>query len=141
MDCYAYLFMIRNNSFNHLHRSQNIFHQFAVGMFAKVETERLLYIKNHREQLRVDSYIHLKHHINHYGQRRDIGYTCILPSSCTDSLRYIHEKIQDAMTYVRNYGKPDLFSHTLQIQSGKRFKMSFSLDKHQSAKSTGQCFA
>lgn len=33
----------------------------------------------------------------------------ILPSSFTGSPRYLHERTQDAMTYVRTYGNPDLF--------------------------------
>ncbi|XP_067930639.1 uncharacterized protein [Watersipora subatra] len=33
----------------------------------------------------------------------------ILPSSFTGGPRYMHERTQDAMTYVRNYGRPDLF--------------------------------
>ena len=33
----------------------------------------------------------------------------ILPSSFTGGPRSLHEKSQDAMAYVRNYGKPDLF--------------------------------
>ena len=61
--------MIRDNSFSHLHRSQNLFHQFAVDRFAKVEAERLIYQKEQR----VDSYIRLKDHRNNDRQRRDIG--------------------------------------------------------------------
>jgi len=38
-----------------------------------------------------------------------IGQLVILPSSFNGGPRYLHEKIQDAMTYVKNYGKPDLF--------------------------------
>ncbi|XP_071579754.1 uncharacterized protein [Temnothorax nylanderi] len=33
----------------------------------------------------------------------------ILPSTFTGSPRYLHERTQDALTYVRNYGRPDLF--------------------------------
>ncbi|XP_029642741.1 uncharacterized protein LOC115217239 [Octopus sinensis] len=34
---------------------------------------------------------------------------CILPSTYTGGPRYMHERTQDAMTYVRHYGRPDLF--------------------------------
>lgn len=34
----------------------------------------------------------------------------ILPSSFTGGPRYMHEKTQDAMTYVQHYGRPHLFS-------------------------------
>ncbi|GFR29131.1 ATP-dependent DNA helicase [Trichonephila clavata] len=39
----------------------------------------------------------------------DVGQLIILPSSFMGSPRYMHEHTQDAMTYVRNYGRPDLF--------------------------------
>lgn len=39
----------------------------------------------------------------------EIGQLVILPSSFTGGPRYLHETTQDAMTYVKNYGKPDLF--------------------------------
>ena len=109
MHFYAYYYMLRDNSFNQLQKSQNLFHQFAVDMFAKVEAERLLFIENNQKKLRVDSYIHLQDHMNNDGNARDVGKVCILPSSFTGSPRYLHEKTQDALTYVRRYGKPDLF--------------------------------
>ncbi|XP_074097687.1 uncharacterized protein LOC141526552 [Cotesia typhae] len=33
----------------------------------------------------------------------------VLPSSFTGGPRYMHERTQDAMTYVRHFGRPDLF--------------------------------
>ena len=109
MDFYAYHFMIRDNSFNHLHRAQNLFHQYAVDMFAKVISERLLYIRTHQKELRAESYIHLRDGINNDVSGENLGQLCILPSSFTGSPRYMHERTQDAMTYVRTYGRPDLF--------------------------------
>jgi hypothetical protein len=38
-----------------------------------------------------------------------VGQQVILPSSFTGSPRYMHEKNQNAMTYVRKFGRPDLF--------------------------------
>lgn len=37
------------------------------------------------------------------------GKIVVLPATFTGSPRYMHEKTQDAMTYVRHYGRPDLF--------------------------------
>ena len=37
------------------------------------------------------------------------GELVILPSSYAGSPRYLHMRTQDAMTYVRSYGRPDLF--------------------------------
>ncbi len=106
---YAYHFMLRSNQFNALQRSRDLYNQFAVDMFAKMETERLLFIRNHQKELRVDSYIHLRDGINNDAGREGLGQLCILPSSHTGSPRYMHERTQDAMTYVRKFGTPDLF--------------------------------
>jgi hypothetical protein len=38
-----------------------------------------------------------------------VGQQVILPSSYTGSPRYMYEKNQDVMTYVRKFGRPDLF--------------------------------
>ena len=40
---------------------------------------------------------------------RSLGQMVVLPSSFTGGPRYMHERTQDAMTYVRHYGRPDLF--------------------------------
>ncbi|CAE1255493.1 unnamed protein product [Acanthosepion pharaonis] len=42
---YAYLLMVHEGAFNHLHRSRQLFHQFIVDMAAKMESERLCYIR------------------------------------------------------------------------------------------------
>ncbi|GFT42264.1 helitron_like_N domain-containing protein [Trichonephila clavipes] len=39
----------------------------------------------------------------------DIGKIVILPSTFANSPRYLQEYTQDAFTYVRTYGRPDLF--------------------------------
>ena len=52
--------MIRHNSRNYLVQYRELFNDYIVDMYAKIETERLLYIKLHQKELRVDSYDHLK---------------------------------------------------------------------------------
>ena len=76
MDFYAYHFMVRNNSFNNLHRSQTLFHQFAVDMFAKMQSERLCFIRTHQKQLRADSYINLRDAINNDVAGGQLGQLC-----------------------------------------------------------------
>ncbi|KAL4083881.1 hypothetical protein QTP88_029197 [Uroleucon formosanum] len=78
--------------------------------YAKIETERLNYIKNNQAKLRADIYIHLKDAIGRRGiEANQLGQMVILPSTFTGGPRYMHERTQDAMTYVRHYGRPDLF--------------------------------
>lgn len=109
MAFYAYRMMVRTGSVNHILRCSQLFHQYVVDMYAKIESERLLYVRLHQKELRVDNYIHLRDAIANDGNVNNLGQLLILPSTFTGSPRHMHEYTQDAMTYVRNYGRPDLF--------------------------------
>ncbi|CAE1173741.1 unnamed protein product [Acanthosepion pharaonis] len=78
-------------------------------MAAKMESTRLEYIKLNQSKFITDSYIHLHEGLRSDGGARKLGKPCILPSSYTGGPRCMHERTQDAMTYVRHYGRPDLF--------------------------------
>ena len=39
MDFYAFRFMVRDNEFNPILKSKELFHQFAVDMYAKIEAK------------------------------------------------------------------------------------------------------
>ncbi|XP_050338583.1 uncharacterized protein LOC126765043 [Bactrocera neohumeralis] len=109
MNYYAYRMMIRTNEENVILKCCRLFQQFAVDMYVKVETERLAFIRFNQAKLRSEDYIHLRDVIHSYGDVQNIGLMTILPSSHIGSPRHMHEYAQDAMTYVRNYGTPDLF--------------------------------
>ena len=109
MQFYCFRLMVRNDMYNHLFYFRHLFHQFLVDMFAKIDSERLRYIRQNQKKLRATEYIHLRDAVNNDVDARDIGQFVILPSSHTGSPRYMHERTQDAMTYVRKYGRPDLF--------------------------------
>lgn len=94
---------------NYILRCGKLFHQYVVDMYAKIESERLNYIRFHQRQLRSEQYIDLRDAIINDRNGTDIGRLTILPSSYVGSPRHMHEYAQDAMTYVRNYGRPDLF--------------------------------
>ncbi|KIH44087.1 hypothetical protein ANCDUO_25899, partial [Ancylostoma duodenale] len=78
-------------------------------MYAKIESERLLYIRLNQRKLRVDDYIHLRDAVANDGNSTDVGRLVILPATFTGSPRHMHEYAQDAMLYVRTCGRPDLF--------------------------------
>lgn len=59
--------------------------------------------------LRVEQYVHLKDAISIDGNSNNYGKLIILPSSFQGSPRHMHEYTQNLMTYVKNYGRPDLF--------------------------------
>ena len=46
------------------------------------------------------------------GDPNNVGCRIILPSTFTGGPRYMHEHQQDAMSYIRKYGHPDLFITT-----------------------------
>ncbi|CAE1173746.1 unnamed protein product [Acanthosepion pharaonis] len=106
---YVNLLMVHAGAFNHLHRSLQLFHQFIVDMAAKMESERHCYIRLNQTRLRCDSYLRLRDALRNDADPRNIGKMCILPATFTGSLRYMHARTPDAMTYVRKYGRPDLF--------------------------------
>ena len=101
--------MLREGSFNHLFCCGRLLSRYAVDMYCKIEGERLLYIENNQNLLRATEYWDLRNSVNNDTVDVDIGQLVILPSSFTGSPRYYHERIQDAMTYVREFGTPDLF--------------------------------
>ncbi|XP_044592333.1 uncharacterized protein LOC123270358 [Cotesia glomerata] len=109
MNFYAHRLMIRQNMDNHILKCRRLFHQFVVDMYVKVETERLTYIRLNQKKLRSEEYIHLRDAMNVDQDPNNIGRLTILPATYVGSPRHMHEYAQDAMTYVRQYGRPDLF--------------------------------
>lgn len=105
---YSWRLMFRDGEENYLLRYGALLSQFLVDMYAKIETEKLNYLKHNQIKLRAEEYIHLKDDV---GTRdaNQFGQPVVLPSSFTGGPRYMHERAQDAMTYVRHYGTSDLF--------------------------------
>ncbi|XP_067120500.1 uncharacterized protein, partial [Centruroides vittatus] len=109
-DFYAYRIMVRENSQNRILYYKKLFNQFLVDMYAKIETERLGYIRRNQTRLRVETYAHLKDAISKAdAEVSELGKMTILPATFHAGDRYMHERTQDGLAYVRHYGKPDLF--------------------------------
>ena len=106
---YSYQMQIRRNCFNYLQRFRGLFSQFIVDMYAKIETERLIYIRTNQTRLRAEDYVHLRDAMQQDTNVENMGQLVILPSSFVGGPRYMHERTQDAFCYVRKYGRPDLF--------------------------------
>lgn len=62
-----------------------------------------------QKKLHAEEYIHLRDVIANDGNADNVGQMLILPATYTGSPRHMHEYAQDAITYVRKYGRPDLF--------------------------------
>ncbi|XP_044584940.1 uncharacterized protein LOC123265309 [Cotesia glomerata] len=108
-DYYAYRLMIRRRLDNAILRFRELCQQFIVDMYAKIEGERLRYLRYNQLKLRVEEYIHLRDAIVNNADAAEIGNSVILPSSYVGSPRHMQEYIQDALTFVREYGRPCLF--------------------------------
>ena len=111
MNFYSYRLMIREKMDNHILMCRELFHQYAVDMYAKIESERLLYIRLNQTKLRSEEYIHLRDALAKDGgiEAGDVGKMVILPSSFVGGPRHLHEYAQDGLCYVQHYGRPDLF--------------------------------
>ena len=109
MSYYSHQLMIRDDRHNFVLKCGPLLSQFVVDMYAKIESERLRFLRFNQDKLRVDSYIHLRDAVLSDGNAANVGQQFILPSSFIGSPRHMHEYAQDAMAYVRLHGRPDLF--------------------------------
>ena len=109
---YHYHIMVRQNV-SVLLRAKWLFQQFLVDAYCKIETERLQFLRREQTALRADCYQDLRDAIlDNDGDPRNVGRRVILPSTFTGGPWYMHERQQDAMSYIRKYGHPDLFITT-----------------------------
>ena len=95
---------------NYLLPARRLLQQVMVEAYAKIECERPQYIRREQKRLRADNYQDLRDTIvNSDGNTNNVGQRVILPSSYYGGPRFMFEKQQDARSYVRKFGRPDLF--------------------------------
>ena len=84
MEWYKYRLMVRGNARedNYLHRFGKLFQQFIVDMYAKMEANRLGFIRHNQNRLRADLYRNVVDAM-HVGDNdmATVGKRVILPSS------------------------------------------------------------
>lgn len=83
------------------------FSKFLVDNYAKIESERLLYLLQNQSKLRAHSCIHLRDLTNADGNPKGIVQRVILPASFTDGPCHIQEATEDA-TCVEKLGRSEL---------------------------------
>ena len=83
MNYYSYRLMIRENQDNHILKCRQLFHQYIVDMYAKIETERLLFIRLNQTKLRSEEYIHLRDAVATDSNPNELGKMVILPATFT----------------------------------------------------------
>ncbi|XP_014679633.1 PREDICTED: uncharacterized protein LOC106819530, partial [Priapulus caudatus] len=78
-----------------------------------VESERLHFLRREQKTLRADNYSNLQDSLlTADSNPASLGQRVVLPARFTGGPRYMHQKQQDAITYVREFGRPDLFITT-----------------------------
>lgn len=93
-----------------LHSFGKLFHQYVVDMYAKMEQQRLNFIRHNQSSLRAEVYNGLRDAVRlDDNDMSSIGKRVVLPSTFVGGPRFMAQLYQDAMSLVRRFGKPDLF--------------------------------
>ncbi|KAH9073720.1 hypothetical protein Ae201684P_003223 [Aphanomyces euteiches] len=106
---YARYHLYERGAFSPLHANGPLLQVFAVDNFAKVENQRLGFLRDQTNNLRSDTYRAVHDAVSHDVDVNSIGKRIVLPSSYTGGPRYMRQRYLDAMAIVRKYGRPDLF--------------------------------
>jgi hypothetical protein len=105
MNFYGYRLRILSGQFKHFYYFRQLLNQYWVDMCAKIETGHVSYIRNNQRKLIIENYVHLNDSVDYDANVQNLGQLVTLPLSFTGGPRYV----QDVMTYVRKYERPDLF--------------------------------
>ncbi|KAH9082717.1 hypothetical protein LEN26_004115 [Aphanomyces euteiches] len=102
--------MVREGQTNPLHYYRDLFNHFLTDMYAKVETQRLNFIRFSQSTIRAEEYGQLRDAVRGEGlDPNQVGTRVILTSSFIGSPRQMQQDAQDGMAYVRKFGRPCLF--------------------------------
>jgi len=107
MQFYSYRLQIRDGDW--LQYAGRLYQQYIVDQYAKIEQERLNYLKLNQTILCTEMYQGTVDAIDAGDISNNIGRRIILPSSFTGGPRQMYQLYQDAMSIVSHFGKPDLF--------------------------------
>uniref|UniRef100_A0A0R0JAQ0 ATP-dependent DNA helicase n=1 Tax=Glycine max TaxID=3847 RepID=A0A0R0JAQ0_SOYBN len=100
----------RDNEARAILHSRRLFHQWVVDGYCMIESQKLNYVRQHQQELRVDKYINLNDCNNQpLTQGNEKGKRIVLPSSFVGSQRYMEQLYFDGMEICAHVGFPDLF--------------------------------
>lgn len=107
---FSYHLQSRTDEAQTILHSRRLFQQWIVDGYCMIESQKLNYVRQHQQQLRVDKYINLTGSNDHPETLgRDRGKRIILPSSFVGSQRYMEQLYFDGMAICGHLGFPDLF--------------------------------
>ena len=75
LNFYAFHLMVRGDNFNQILRFKEVTSQYFVDMYAKMEAERLRYLRSNQKQLRAELYSGLRDAINTSNQNKCFFYS------------------------------------------------------------------
>jgi len=107
MQFYSYRLQIRNGDW--IQYAGRLYQQYIVDQYAKIEQERLNYLRQNQKTLRTEMYQGTVDAMHAGDISNSIGRRIILPSSFIGGPRQMYQLYQDAMAIVSHFGKPDLF--------------------------------
>jgi len=105
---YSYRLSVRDR-FNPVLSCGKLTQQYIVDAYAKIEANRLNFIRQNQKHLRVEMYKGLYDYVHGESDNTRPGVPVILPSSFIGSPRAMSQNYQDSMAIVAKFGKPDLF--------------------------------
>ncbi|KAK8792732.1 hypothetical protein WA158_002607 [Blastocystis sp. Blastoise] len=118
LEYYNYMLQMKDPPYdNYLLKYKKLTLQYITDNYIRVEQNRINYIRNNQNKLRASTYQNINNMLEERGDQINendrnidrIGKAIILPSSFVGSPRNLQQKYMDAMSVVREYGKPDLF--------------------------------
>ena len=107
MQFYSYRLQIRDGDW--IQYAGRLYQQYIVDQYAKIEQERLNYLRMNQSTLRAEMYQGAVDAVNVGDISNSIGRRIILPSSFAGGPRQMYQLYQDAMAIVSHFGKSDLF--------------------------------
>ncbi|XP_071726944.1 uncharacterized protein [Rutidosis leptorrhynchoides] len=107
---YCYRIQQRESEATTILRGGRLFQQYLVDAYTDVEEQRLKWLRNNQNELRLELYNNVCDAVTRGDtSATSIGKRIILPSSHTGSPRYMVQNYQDAMALCQEYDNPDLF--------------------------------
>ena len=106
-------------------------HQYVVDQWAKVESQKLLWMRMNQKSIRADVYQGVEDAVAADIGSANIGTKIILPSSFQGGPRYMQQLFQDSMAIVRTFGKPTCSSPLLATPNGQKLQRTWSPHKPQ----------
>lgn len=112
---YCYRLFMRSNEINTLHQGGQLFQQYIVDHYCKVESERLSYLRQIQQRLSAADYTSLYEqlgnleHLNKKAEVARAGRSIIMPSTHYGGDRYTRQDTHDIIAAFNGLDHPDIF--------------------------------